>query len=103
MKTEDKNRIIASARAKAPATLGLRWSDGANVKLDLGGLLREKHFRALNDPNLRKGRRWRMGRQRRVAFLRRVQSRIPLAGNPLGNPPCGRANFSNGACAMAYR
>lgn len=52
MKTEDKTRTITSARAKAPATLALRWSDATSVKLDLGGLMRKKHFHALRDPKL---------------------------------------------------
>jgi hypothetical protein len=52
MKAEDRTRTIISARAKAPATLALRWSDGTNVKLDLTPLLRGKSFRALRDPAL---------------------------------------------------
>ena len=52
MKAEDRSRTITSARAKAPATLALRWSDGASAKLDLGGLLREKPFHSLRDPML---------------------------------------------------
>jgi hypothetical protein len=50
VKREDRIRTIISARAKAPATLVLRWSDGTSAKLDLAGLLGGKHFRALRDP-----------------------------------------------------
>jgi hypothetical protein len=50
VKSEDRIRTIAAATAKAPATLSLRWSDGTRVKLDLGGLMRGRHFRALRDP-----------------------------------------------------
>jgi len=52
VKTEDKTRTIVSARAKAPATLALRWSDGTRAKLDLARLLREKHFARTRDPGL---------------------------------------------------
>lgn len=52
MKSEDKARAISSARAKAPAALALRWSDGTRVTLDLGGLIRGRVFRALGDPEL---------------------------------------------------
>ena len=52
MKTEDRTRSIVSARAKAPATLALRWSDGMRAKLDLAALLRDKHFHSLRDPGL---------------------------------------------------
>jgi hypothetical protein len=52
VKIEDKTRTIVSARAKAPATLILRWYDGTSAKLDLSALLREKPFRALRDPKL---------------------------------------------------
>jgi hypothetical protein len=52
LKAEDKTRTIVSARAKAPATLALRWSDGTSAKLDLSGLLREKHFQSLRTPVL---------------------------------------------------
>jgi hypothetical protein len=55
MKTEDKTRIITSARAKAPAMLALRWSDGTSVNLDLSGLMRERHFRSLRDPKVFEG------------------------------------------------
>lgn len=50
MKTEDHIRTIAAARAKAPATLALKWSDGTHGTLNLGTILRDKRFRALRDP-----------------------------------------------------
>jgi hypothetical protein len=52
MKMEDRTRTITSVRAKAPATVALRWSDGTSVKLDLSGLTRERHFRSLRDPKV---------------------------------------------------
>lgn len=52
MKTEDKARIITSARAKAPTTLALRWSDGTYAKLDLSGVMREKPFNSLRNSKL---------------------------------------------------
>jgi hypothetical protein len=43
---------MISARAKAPATLALRWSDDTRAKLDLAALLRGKLFARSRDPKL---------------------------------------------------
>ncbi len=50
MSMEDKTRTVAVARAKAPATLALRWSDGTRAELDLSATLRDKAFRLLRNP-----------------------------------------------------
>jgi len=47
MSASDKLRTISSVKAKAPATLTVGWSDGTRAKIDLGGLLRGRAFRAL--------------------------------------------------------
>jgi hypothetical protein len=47
----DKMRTIVAAKAKPPATLALRWSDGTQAELDLGTLLRDGRLRALREPS----------------------------------------------------
>lgn len=42
-------RTIVAAKAKPPATLALRWSDGARAEVDLSAMLRERGFRPLRD------------------------------------------------------
>jgi hypothetical protein len=49
MSLEDRTRSVVAARAKPPATLALKWSDGTRAELDLGTVLRGKGFRALRD------------------------------------------------------
>jgi hypothetical protein len=49
MSVSDTTRTIAGVRAKAPATLALRWSDGTRVDIDLGATLHDRAFRALRD------------------------------------------------------
>jgi Protein of unknown function (DUF2442) len=50
MSMENKSRTIVAARAKAAATLVLRWSDGTRAEVDLSGMLRGKAFHLLRDP-----------------------------------------------------
>ena len=47
MSASDKLRTISNVRAKAPTALTVVWSDGTRAKIDLGGLLRGRAFRAL--------------------------------------------------------
>jgi hypothetical protein len=49
--TGDRTRTITGVDARIPATLGLRWSDGTQVDVDLREALRTKQFRALRDPD----------------------------------------------------
>ncbi|MGH6872040.1 MAG: DUF2442 domain-containing protein [Rhizomicrobium sp.] len=49
MSIEDRSRTIVSAKARTPATLSLKWSDGTRADVDLAALLRDKAFRALRD------------------------------------------------------
>jgi hypothetical protein len=49
MSTEDKTRIISAVKAKAPATLAVRWSDGTRAELDLSDVLRDKAFKPLRN------------------------------------------------------
>lgn len=49
MSTEDKIRTISTVKAKAPATLAVRWSDGTRVELDLSDVLRDKAFKPLRN------------------------------------------------------
>src|SRR5580698_5136861 len=49
MKPQDKTRTIASVKAKGPATILLKWSDGTRAAIDLGAVLRTKSFRTLRD------------------------------------------------------
>lgn len=49
MKTGDKTFTIQEAKAVAPATLALTWSNGTRAEVDLTKLLRGKAIRALLD------------------------------------------------------
>ena len=51
MSPEDKTRAIVAVRAKVPATLVLRWSDGTRAAFDLSGMLRAKAFGPLRNPS----------------------------------------------------
>jgi hypothetical protein len=48
MNARDKMRTIVSVKAKTPATIALKWSDGTRVTIDLGTTLLEKAFRGLS-------------------------------------------------------
>ena len=48
--TDDRIRTIASVKAKKPATIVLKWSDGTSAAIDLEAVTRTKGFRALRDP-----------------------------------------------------
>ena len=50
MSTLDRTRTIVSAKARAPATLALQWSDGTKAEIDLSDALRRKAYRPLRDP-----------------------------------------------------
>jgi hypothetical protein len=50
MRTTDFVRTITTVRAKPPASLALRWSDGTRAELDLHAILQGRGFRALRDP-----------------------------------------------------
>jgi len=50
MTSTDRMRAIVAVAATQPATLDLRWSDGAEATLDLGAILRDRRFRGLRDP-----------------------------------------------------
>ncbi len=49
MSAEDKLRTIAAVKAKAPAAIAVKWSDGTRADLDLGALLSKKAYSALRD------------------------------------------------------
>jgi hypothetical protein len=49
--TEDRIRTISSVKAKKPATIVLKWSDGTRAAIDLEAVTRTKGFRALRDPD----------------------------------------------------
>jgi hypothetical protein len=49
MSRSEITRTIVAAKAKPPATLALRWSDGTRADIDLSAMLRERDFRALRD------------------------------------------------------
>lgn len=49
MSAPETTRTIAAAKAKAPATIALRWSDGTRAEIDLSDILRGRAFRALRD------------------------------------------------------
>lgn len=49
MSRSDIVRTIIAAKAKPPATLALRWSDGTRAEIDLSVMLRERGFRPLRD------------------------------------------------------
>lgn len=46
---QDKIRMIFSVKAKPPATIVLKWSDGTRANIDLGDMLQTKGFRALRN------------------------------------------------------
>jgi hypothetical protein len=50
MSGQDKIRTIVSVKAKAPASIVLKWADGARASIDLGGVLQTKGFRPLRKP-----------------------------------------------------
>lgn len=50
MKTEEYVRVVTAAKAKAPATLVLDWSDGVTAEINLTKTMRDRRFRALRDP-----------------------------------------------------
>jgi hypothetical protein len=50
MSATDAMRTIESVKATGPTRLRLRWSDGAEAELDLGGWLETPAFAALRDP-----------------------------------------------------
>jgi len=47
MNARDKMRTIESVKAKTPAAVTLKWSNGTRVTIDLSAILRGKGFRAL--------------------------------------------------------
>jgi len=49
MTVSETTRTIAAVKAKAPASLALRWSDGTRAEIDLTPVLRERAFRTLRD------------------------------------------------------
>ncbi|HEX3675494.1 MAG TPA: DUF2442 domain-containing protein [Rhizomicrobium sp.] len=49
MSSEDTTHTIVSVKAKAPARLAIKWSDGTRAELDLTEILRHKAFRKLRD------------------------------------------------------
>lgn len=51
MNSGDKMRTIVAARAKPPATLALRWSDGTRADVDLNAMLHDRRLRALREPS----------------------------------------------------
>src|SRR5690242_15766139 len=52
MKTEDTSRTVTTARAKAPSTLVLEWSDGTRAEVDLAETMKDRRFRSLRDPRV---------------------------------------------------
>lgn len=42
-------RTIKAVKAKAPATLAVKWSDGTQAKIDLSSAMRERPFRSLRN------------------------------------------------------
>jgi Protein of unknown function (DUF2442) len=49
MSVSKNTRTITSAKAKAPARIVLRWSDGKRAEIDLTGTPRDRTFRTLRD------------------------------------------------------
>jgi hypothetical protein len=47
--TTDKMRTITGVRARPPATLALRWSDGTKAEVDLSRILRRRTLQPLRD------------------------------------------------------
>jgi hypothetical protein len=52
MSSQDKFRTIVKVGAQTPAMLLLQWSDGTKASLNLSGLLEDKAFRPLRDPEV---------------------------------------------------
>jgi hypothetical protein len=50
MSGADKTRTILEVKALGPTRLGLRWSDGDDVELDVSDMLRDRAFKPLRDP-----------------------------------------------------
>lgn len=49
MSVSETARTIAAAKAKAPASIALRWSDGTRAEINIAHILRGRAFRALTD------------------------------------------------------
>jgi len=49
MSTTEKLRTIVAAKAKGPATIALRWSDGTRADIDLSVMLRDRALRPLRN------------------------------------------------------
>lgn len=49
MNVSETTRTIAAAKAKAPASIVVRWSDGTRAEIDLSSILRGRAFRTLRD------------------------------------------------------
>ena len=49
MNATDKVRTIVAVKAKAPATLSIRWSDGVRARIDLSALLSGRASKRLRD------------------------------------------------------
>lgn len=52
MSTADNTRVIVSAKARAPASLALAWSDGTRTVVDLAPTLKARGFAPLRDPRI---------------------------------------------------
>ena len=50
MTTTDRMQTITSVKARPPATLSVKWSDGTRAKIELTALLRSRAFALLRDP-----------------------------------------------------
>ena len=66
MTVSETTRTIATVKAKAPASIALRWSDGTRAEIDLSNILRGRALRA-RDGTRRESRGRRMGAQHRIA------------------------------------
>lgn len=51
MNSGDKTRTIVAAKAKAPTTLAIRWSDGTRADVNLDAMLHDRRLRALREPS----------------------------------------------------
>jgi hypothetical protein len=52
MNAEDNTRTVVAATAKAPDRLAIRWSNGAQVELDLSRAMQDARLRSLGDPKI---------------------------------------------------
>ncbi|MFC3216333.1 DUF2442 domain-containing protein [Novosphingobium panipatense] len=52
MEAVDKLPTILAVQVTGPASLRLTWSDGINGELNLTGLLADRHFETLRDPDV---------------------------------------------------